>query len=558
MSDRWLTVGSWKKLSLQVRLGLLAGLSGCIANGFLAVPVGAQGGERSVVIGHSSLGEDELQITNDQEQTTNDSILQLSELEQPATTIDEWVAQIEAALVQITGVRVEATESGLQVILETENGVLEVPETRSIGNALIADISNAAIAEEFSQAEPIEGIALVNVTSLPGDRVRVAITGTEAPPVAEVTAEAQGLVLAVTLGDAGTTAEEDAIQVVVTGEQDEGYNPSNATTATRTDTPLRDIPASITVVPRQVLDDRNVRDLNEALETVAGVGQVPDFFGAPSGTRVIRGFTDFGAGNFRNGFRDVDYFGLTPVGTIEQVEVLRGPASVLFGNVEPGGIINVVTRQPLSEPYYNLAFEAGNYDFYQPSIDLSGPLTEDDTLLYRFIASYQSSESYQDFVDTELITIAPSITLNLGERTRLNLYYEYVDFLGNPPEQRVALLSDGSFTPRSLYPGYPDLFRIDVTTQRFGYTLNHEFNDNWQIRNNIAISLSDFKDNRSAPANVIDDRFLTDFRVDDLDYTNNNYFGQIDLIGQFNPYRVNSSPLCGVKCRDERVHPQKT
>ncbi|WP_416671391.1 AMIN domain-containing protein [Egbenema bharatensis] len=267
--------------------------------------------------------------SEDAELQPMDTIPQLHELEQPATTIEDWVAQIEASLVQITGVRVETTETGLQVILETENGALEVPETRSVGNALIADIPNATIAEEFSQAEPIEGIALVSVTSLPGDRVRVAITGTDAIPVAVVSAEAQGLVLAITRGDADAVAEEDAIQVVVTGEQDEGYNPSSASTATRTDTPLRDTPASITVVPRQVLDDRNVRDVTEAVETVSGVIENQGFLGIPGvGSRIIRGFEqagqDGGGSTLRNGFRDLGSYGLTAIGTVEQVEVLRG------------------------------------------------------------------------------------------------------------------------------------------------------------------------------------------------------------------------------------------
>jgi iron complex outermembrane receptor protein len=196
-------------------------------------------------------------------------IPQLHELEQPATTIEDWVAQIEASLTQITAVRIETTEAGLQVILETAEGSIAPPETRSVGNALIADILNATIAEEFSQSEPIEGIALVSVTQLPSDRVRVAITGTDAPPMAEVTSEAQGLAFAVTLGDAEfVAAEDEAIQVVVTGEQDEGYNPSNTSIGTRTDAPLRDIPQSIQVVPQQVLEDQQINTFNEALQNV--------------------------------------------------------------------------------------------------------------------------------------------------------------------------------------------------------------------------------------------------------------------------------------------------
>lgn len=103
------------------------------------------------------------------------------------------------------------------------------------------------------------------------------------------------------------------------------------------------------------------------------------------------------------------------------MEVLKGPASVLFGAVEPGGIINVITKQPLSEPYYKLAFEAGNRGFYhQPSFDFSGPLNDDKTLLYRLNASYQSSNGFQDFVTSNLTLSllfyprlhAPQISIN--------------------------------------------------------------------------------------------------------------------------------------------------
>ena len=178
----------------------------------------------------------------------------------------------------------------MQIVLETANGSLEIPETRIVGNALILEIANATIAQEFSQANPTKGIVLVSVVQLPGEQVQVATTGIDAPPVAEVKAEVQGLVLAVTPGDTGTVAEEDEIQVVVTGERDEGYNPSEASTATRTDTPLRDIPQSIQVVPQEVLEDRNVENLTQAVETVAGVVDAGDQFGAPSGSRTIRGF----------------------------------------------------------------------------------------------------------------------------------------------------------------------------------------------------------------------------------------------------------------------------
>ncbi|MHC5721032.1 MAG: TonB-dependent siderophore receptor, partial [Nostoc sp.] len=106
---------------------------------------------------------------------------------------------------------------------------------------------------------------------------------------------------------------------------------------------------------------------------------------------------------------------------MERVEVLKGPASVLFGQVQPGGIINLVTKQPLSEPYYAAEFTAGSYDFYRPTLDFSGPLNSDKTLLYRLNVAYQNSGSFRDFVDTERIFIAPSLTWKIGTNTKLNI-----------------------------------------------------------------------------------------------------------------------------------------
>ncbi|QYO67378.1 TonB-dependent siderophore receptor [Leptolyngbya sp. 7M] len=347
------------------------------------------------------------------------------------------------------------------------------------------------------------------------------------------------------LAEATATAEaDDAIQVVVTGEQDEGYNPSAASTATRTDTPLRDIPQSIQVVPRQVLEDRRPRDLIEAVETVSGVINGGDNFGVGVSSRIIRGFTT--DGNFRNGFRDADAFTPTAIETIERVEVLKGPASVLFGAVEPGGIVNVITRQPLSDPYYNLEFEAGNYGFYQPSIDLSGPLTADDTLLYRFIASYQTSDSFVDFANSELITIAPSITLNLGDQTALNLYYEYIRSEEDPFKADIPVFNDNTFgLPRNRYVGYPDIDFATNNSHRFGYILTHQFNDNWQIRNNIAIVANSNADAFTVFSDLVDDRIFQGSSDTRREYAIDNYFGQIDLLGEFNTGTISHQLLIG-------------
>ncbi|WP_416676526.1 TonB-dependent siderophore receptor [Egbenema bharatensis] len=204
-----------------------------------------------------------------------------------------------------------------------------------------------------------------------------------------------------------------------------------------------------------------------------------------------------------------------------------------------------MTRQPLSEPYYNLSFEAGNYNFYQPTIDFSGPLTEDDTVLYRFIASYRSAESIQDFVSTDLLSISPSITLNLGDRTTLNLYYEYLNASVDSSELPGRLSDGTTIFPRNFYPGYPQFNSVEATTQRYGYALRHEFSDDLQLRNVFAVNNSEYQDQRSIGFELVDDRFLVIGDSSDAEFSWNNYFAQIDLLGEFNTGSIAHQLLVG-------------
>ena len=182
----------------------------------------------------------------------------------------ERTAQREVSPVQITNVRLEDTETGLQVVLETLDGELATPAATVSGNALIAEIPNAVLAlDEFQQFEPTDGIALVQVTELSDNRVQVVVTGTDAPPTAAVSTAANGLTLSITSGVAQIDESDETLRLVVTGEEGSRYVEPNAATATRTDTPLRDIPQSIQVVPREVLEDQQVITLGDALRNVS-------------------------------------------------------------------------------------------------------------------------------------------------------------------------------------------------------------------------------------------------------------------------------------------------
>lgn len=459
----------------------------------------------------------------------------------------DLIAQEATPLVPITGVKINPAPTGVEIILETTSDKQLQPLIYPVENTLTIDLVDAVLTlpegqTEFNATNPSDDITQIQAIQLDAKTIRLTITGKTTAPTAETLPSPGNLIFSVT--PSVTTSQEEQIEVIVTEERENIYSVPNTSTATKTDTPLRDIPQSIQVVPRQVIEDRRIRNVTQSVETVSGVVDAGSQYGSSGGARIVRGFKQ--DGNFRNGFRDVPnvYILSTPIQAIEQVEVLKGPASVLFGAIEPGGIINVVTKQPLSEPSYVLEFEAGNRNLYQPSLDFTGPLTSDQSIKYRFVASYQTKDGYQDFVNTEETAIAPSISFQFGDQTQLNLYYEYSDFFGDPPQGYTLLLSDGSLTPRSRYTGYPYLTQNDLYVQRFGYTFTHKFNDNWQLRNNFAGFDANTEETQVHATAIENDRFAT-IEGYDLDYGYDNYFGQIDVVGKFQTGPVSHQTVIG-------------
>jgi iron complex outermembrane recepter protein len=309
--------------------------------------------------------------------------------------------------------------------------------------------------------------------------VLVTVTGETKPPVATVKFE-DAIATQPTEDNATEEGEEE---LVVTGQQETGYRVPNASTATRTDTPLRDIPQSIQVVPKQVLQDQKVVRLKEALQNVSGVF-VSNPFGGTVDNFNIRGFDNATTltNGFNNGFAGTGGVVLQDFANIEQVEVLKGPASVLYGNVEPGGVINLVTKQPLATPAYNADLSIGSYSFYRPSIDLSGPLSADKNLRYRLNAAYENAGSFRDFVNSERVFVAPVLSWKIGNRTDFSLDISYLSDRRTFDRGIPAFGTGVADIPIDRFLGEPGDFR-DLSQISIGYRLEHRFNDNLKIRN---------------------------------------------------------------------------
>ncbi|OQK16462.1 hypothetical protein AU255_00710 [Methyloprofundus sedimenti] len=270
----------------------------------------------------------------------------------------------------------------------------------------------------------------------------------------------------------GPVEQED---LMVSGRELSGYNILDSSTATKTDTPIFDTPLSIQVISRAVMDDQQVIRVEDAVKNISGV-QKNFSFGNLRENFTIRGFsTD--SQIYRNGVR-------LPRSSFEtshlqQIEVLKGASSALYGRIQPGGLINLVTKQPLDDARYSLQQQFGSYDLYRTTLDATGPLMED--LSYRVNFAYLNQGSFRDYVNQERIFFAPSVSWKLGERTRVNLALEYTndDFVIDS-----GIVAEGNrpanVNRSEFMGGEGDFATHEGVLVDFNGT--HEFNDNWSVK----------------------------------------------------------------------------
>ncbi len=276
----------------------------------------------------------------------------------------------------------------------------------------------------------------------------------------------------------------------VNSSLDVGYYAGNSISATKTAVAIKDIPINIQVMTRDFIEDVQAYSIDEALIYVAGAA--PDT--NEPGRYTIRGFTS--PEPIRNGVSTLAEFhqGTT---LIERVEVVKGPASILYGISEPGGIINYITKQPLSVQAGSVRFIAGSYNKFRTEVDVTGPLSKgkgDDgvSVDYRLITSYENSDSWVDYAGIEEFIIAPSLKWQFGENTSLLATIEYYDVHRNIEGTRIQAMDQSGYLdlPARFNPAgnsYKDTETIFANTD-----FQHKIGDNWTFRNVLNISENDY------------------------------------------------------------------
>lgn len=451
-------------------------------------------------------------------------------------------------VIEIIGIKLEPTTTGVEVRLQTASGETLKSVTQVEGNTLIADIKDAVLAlpegQSFSQENPAAGINEVTVTQVESTRIQIRVTGAEAAPAANVVADSEGLVLAVT-----PIGEEVEIEITVTAETaQEVYTVPDASTATRTDTLILDTPQSVQVLPQEILQDQQILRVDDALQNVSGIVGRLDSFGSATNL-TIRGFTTetlTGGAILRDGFRITNTFGTQETANLERIEVIKGPSSVLYGQNDPGGIVNLVTKQPLSEPFYELEFQAGNLGTWRPRLDITGPITKDKSLSYRLNLAYLRKDGFRDFeIDTERFFVAPTLRWDISDRTNLTLRLEYIDET-NPFDLGIPAFGTGIFdVPRDRTINEPDDF-ISNRSLTLGYDFVHQFSDDWKLNHGFRYVTQDYSNLTTLPFRVDEVTGNTIRFFGDRVYNSDDYTIQTNLEGNFKTGSLQHKLLVGV------------
>ncbi|MDX1636572.1 MAG: TonB-dependent receptor [Balneolaceae bacterium] len=262
-------------------------------------------------------------------------------------------------------------------------------------------------------------------------------------------------------------------EVEITGRTIESYKNDYSFSATKTATLSKNIPQAISVVTKEVLEDQKIYRLNEAVKNVSGANQFSvynDF--------TMRGFRSGGT-RLLNGLKAGFGFWNQPLTPhIERIEVIKGPASALFANTNPGGTINMVTKKPLEISSQRISLSTGSFNTYRATTDLTGPLNDDRSILYRLNVGYEDSDSFRNLQFNRSLLVAPSVSFIPNDQTRVN-----VDLVLSDNETRLDRgqpifnqSRDLTSTPVDFSLSQPDDF-LNITDFYVTVSLSHQFSD---------------------------------------------------------------------------------
>lgn len=289
-------------------------------------------------------------------------------------------------------------------------------------------------------------------------------------------------------------AEGDAtalkpITVQATAAQN-GFVASQTSSGSKSDIPLLETPQSVQVVTKAQLESQKPQTLRQALTYTSGV-YTTDAADNRLDSITVRGFT---VDQYYNGLKlqqgtwaapKVDPFFL------DSVEVLQGPASVLYGQGSPGGLLNMVGKMPTDEPLHDVELQSGSHDRAQAAFDFGGPVNDDGTVLYRLTGLGRTTGTQVDSEREERVEFAPAVTFKPDEDTKLTILGDYLNdpkggFWNRLPTAGTLMpTAIGTYLPTDLNTGDKDFDHMRRNQESIGYAFEHRFDDVWTVRQNL-------------------------------------------------------------------------
>lgn len=279
-----------------------------------------------------------------------------------------------------------------------------------------------------------------------------------------------------------------------------GYVATVSASATKTDTPLIETPQSISVVTREQITEQGAQTLNQVLRYTAGVAT--ESRGATA-TRLdqfsVRGFS---ASTYLDGLRVFggrDALPQVDAYRLERVDVLKGPASVMYGQGGPGGVVNQVSKRPLEETLREVEVQVGNYDYRRANFDFGGPVDDEGKFLYRLVGSgYMSDGQVKDTKERRYF-VSPAFTWKPSGDTTLTVLTNFqhdpdMGSYGSVSSMRTLLSApDGIRLPADYYDGDANFEKSDRKSYSLGYVLDHRFNDTFKASQSLRWTRSEAK-----------------------------------------------------------------
>jgi iron complex outermembrane receptor protein len=354
-------------------------------------------------------------------------------------------------------------------------------------------------------------------------------------------------------GDGATTTAP----VQIGGPKDpKAYFVPVTSTATKTATPIMQTPVSVQVVPRQVLTDQQTVVIEQATRNVSNVFQAP--YQGVQGGWLIRGFLDYAY--YQDGVRVNPWAIVEPRDTVDvqQIEILKGPSSVMYGRMQPGGMVEVTTKMPQEEAHYETQQLFSSYSGFRTTQNATGPVTADKSILYRFDLAYQTENSFIDALHNRHLYFAPKILFKPTEDTSLLTYLNFytgrdglyaglpANFAPGVPKALGSVVN----VPISRNYGASDAALDTRSDLRIGYRLTHAFNKDWKVVQRLDLNFRDFPEGYVWNNNV-DPYSCTLFScpvtggIAQFNNKEQNYFASVDLTGNFDTFGVGHTLLIG-------------